>query len=466
MKHSLKPLLKDISVYTVGDALTKGIGFLAIVFYAHFLSKIDMGAYGYLLVIVGLVNTFLILGMDNAYARYFFQYKSDHERQVLTSTLFLFLFLWIISILILPICFSNSLSYLIFETDAYSLAFFFALLSLPLKLMSTLSNQVLRNQFKTKAYVVFNFITAFVTVSGAILLLGYTSLGIGSIFIAMITADVLILPFRFFAIKEMLVKKVDFTLLKKILAYGIPFLPASVAYWIFSSADRVMLEQMSSLESVGTYTVAVTLSAVMSIVASAIGQAWSPHAVKVYEEDQEKARELYRRFFSVLVFTALFIIFGVAMVGKEMITLIFPEEYSDVFYPMLMLLSAVGFKITGQVTAIGISLAKKTIYLVYITLFVALVNIGLNYILIPVYAELGASIATMVSYLVLTILYAYVSQGLFKIHYNLKFIYLSLFLLILIVGISQLDLFVRVSLLIVGLIGVVSKKNKIMESIQ
>ncbi len=459
-------ILKDTSIYAIGDVLTKGIGFFAIVFYAHFLSQSDMGVYGYILVIIGFINTFLILGMDNAYARYFFEYKNNYDRQVLTSTLFVFLILWIVFILIFPLYFSDDISYRIFETNTYTLPFFFALLSLPLKLISTMSNQALRNQFKTKQYILYNFITAFVTVSGAILLLKFTTFSIGSIFIAMIIADIIVLPFRFFAIKEMFIKKVDFSILRKILKYGIPFLPASMAYWIFSSADRVMLESMSSLESVGTYTVAVTLSAVMSIVASAIGQAWSPHAVKVYEEDKDKARELYRRFFVVLVSIALFIIFSASMIGKEIITLIFPQEYSDVFYPMLLLLSAVGFKITGQVTAIGISLTKKTIYLVYITFFVAIVNIGLNYILIPIYAEVGASAATMVSYMLLTFIYAFTSEKLFYINYNFRFIAFALFLLIIILILTQLNVFIRYSLFGIVLISIMSKKNKVMKFIR
>ena len=172
------------------------------------------------------------------------------------------------------------------------MAFLFALASLPLKLLASMSNQALRNQFKTKQFVIYNFITAVVTVSSAIYLLKFTDLGVASIFLGVIIGDIFVLPLRFFAIKELFIKEVDFTILKSILAYGVPFLPASVAYWVFSSADRVMLESMSSLESVGIYTVAVSLGAVMSLVASAIGQAWSPHAVKAYEEDKEKAKEL------------------------------------------------------------------------------------------------------------------------------------------------------------------------------
>ena len=98
-------ILKDTSIYAIGDVLTKGIGFFAIIFYTHFITQSDMGVYGYIMVIVSFATTFFILG---AYARY----KDEHKRKVLTTTLFLFLFLWMLVVLLVPIVFSKELSYL------------------------------------------------------------------------------------------------------------------------------------------------------------------------------------------------------------------------------------------------------------------------------------------------------------------------------------------------------------------
>lgn len=459
-------IIKDTSIYTIGDVLTKGIGFFAIIFYAHFLSQDEMGAYGYILVIVGFFSTFLILGGDNAYARYFFEYKSKKEKQFLTTTLFIFFSVWAIVALILPLIFVDDISFFLLDTKAYTLVFFLAFLSLPLKLISSLSNQALRNQFKTKQFIIYNFFTAFITIVAAICLLKFTSLGIGSIFLGMIVADMLVLPFRIYAIKDLFVMSIDFSILKKILTYGIPFLPATIAYWIFSSADRVMLESMSGLDSVGIYTVAVTLGGIMSILASAIGQAWSPHAIKTYELDKESARELYKRFLNVLITLVLFVLFCASMVGKEIIIFLFPEEYSSAFYPMLLLLIGIGFKITGQVTAAGISLAKKTIYLVYITFFVAIINIILNYLLIPMYHENGASIATMFSFLLLTFLYSFVSQKLFKIEYDKRYIAWSFLILIMIFLGSFLEPIVRFIIFSFVLSGIYYKKDRIIEAIK
>lgn len=459
-------ILKDTSIYALGDVLTKGIGFLAIIFYTHFITQSEMGVYGYIMIMVSFATTFLILGADNAYARYFFEYKEQKQKQVLTTTLFVFLTFWMIFMLIIPLAFSDKIASLLLDTDEYASAFFFALLSLPLKIISSMSNQALRNQFKTKQFIVYNFFTALVTVGSAILLLQYSSFGVASVFIGMIIGDIFVLPFRLYAIKELFIKEVDFGILKSILAYGVPFLPASVAYWVFSSADRVMLESMSSLESVGIYTVAVSLSTVMSLVAGAVGQAWSPHAIKVYEEDKEQAKILYVRFLKVLIGVALFLVFCASVIGQEIISFIFPPKYMSVFYPMMLLLIGIGFQITVQVTATGISLAKKTIYLVYITLFVAIVNIILNYIMIPIYAEVGASIATMISYLLLTLIYSMVSQKLFRLNYDFKYISIAFILLGVIFLTSFMDFVYRAILLLSVLSVLYFKKEKIIRSVR
>lgn len=459
-------ILKDTSIYAFGDLLAKGIGFIAIVLYAHFLSQAEIGVYGYILVIVGFANTFLILGIDNAYARYFFEFKTDQQKKVLTTTLFVFTTFWMIVVLLFPLVYSNEITFVLLRDEQYSKAFFLALLTLPLNLLSSMANQALRNQFKTKPFIMFNLLNSALAVGIAVLLLNFTSLGVAAIFLGFIIAGVCVLPLRLYFIRDLFIKQINFRILKKILEYGIPFVPASVAYWVFSSADRVMLERMSTLESVGIYTVAVSLGSIMALVAGAVGQAWSPHAVKAYEEDTQKAKVLYGKFLKALVSVALLLIFLAAVLGKEIINFVFPENYDAVFYPMLFLLMGSGFQMTTQVTAVGISLAKKTIYLVYITLIVAFINILLNYFLIPLYAEKGASFATCVSYLLLTLIYAFVSKKLFPIEYDKRFVLYSIFALLLVFFMTMLQYQYRYLLLFIVLIGLLKNKRKILEFIK
>ena len=71
----------------------------------------------------------------------------------------------------------------------------------------------------------------------------------------------------------------------------------------------------------------------------------------------------------------------------------------------------------------GISLAEKTWHYTWITIFTAVVNILLNFILIPSYGFVGAALATLISFLVYWITKLLVSLRYFYIPYP----YLKLF---------------------------------------
>ena len=463
---SIRPLLRDISAYTFGDVLTKGIGFLTIIIYSYFLSQEEMGVYGYLMVILGFCTTFLILGFDNVYARFFFEQKSESGLQKLTSTLFWFLCLWFSSLMLIYFLIDDFLSALLFENQDHQKVLIWAILSLPLKLFSILSNQALRNQFKKRLFVFYNVSTALITIISAILLLQFSEYGLISIFLAILLGDIFVLPFRLKSISNLLKFRFDRIVLKNALQFGVPFLPVSIAYWVFSGADRFMLEKLTDLETVGRYTVAVTLSGVMSVVSGGIGNAWSPYAVKTYEKDKEEAKTLFRRFLKIMIVLTLALISLVCFFGKEIISVLLDDEYASIFYPFLILIIGVSFKLTTQVTAVGISLKKKTQYFTFITLFVALLNIGLNTIFIPLYSEIGAAVATLISYSVLTLLYSFVSQKLFKVAYDKTFIFISLIALIVVFFISFLNFQNRMILFTVGFLAILWNRELLINKIK
>ena len=463
---SIRPLLKDISAYTFGDVLTKGIGFLTIIIYSYFLSQEEMGVYGYLMVLLGFCTTFLILGFDNAYARFFFEQNSESGLQKLTSTLFWFLLIWFFVLFVIYFLANDFLASLLFENQDHQKVLIWAILSLPLKLFSVLSNQALRNQFKKRLFVFYNVSTAFITIISAILLLQFTEYGLVSIFLAILLGDIVVLPFRLNSISNFLKFQMDTVVLKQALKYGVPFLPVSIAYWIFSGADRFMLEQLTDLETVGRYTVAVTLSGVMSVISGGIGNAWSPHAVKTYENDEEEAKVLFRRFLKLLIVFPLTLISLICFFGKEVIQILLDQEYASIFYPFLILVIGVSFKLTTQVTAVGISLKKKTQYFTTITFFVAFLNIGLNAFLIPLYSEIGAAIATLISYVFLTVIYSVVSQKLFYVAYNKTFNFICLLGLMIVFLVSFLNFPFRIILFVIGLSVVLWKREFILNKIK
>jgi O-antigen/teichoic acid export membrane protein len=81
---------------------------------------------------------------------------------------------------------------------------------------------------------------------------------------------------------------------------------------------------------------------------------------------------------------------------------------------------------TTQITALGISLERKTYLLSIAATITALVNFVLNLILIPEWGALGSGVAILISYAVLTGLYLYWTQRLHPIPLEIKKLAVSL----------------------------------------
>jgi O-antigen/teichoic acid export membrane protein len=418
--QSLIKVLKETSIYSIGGIFAKGLSVISGVFYTHLILPEDMGAYGYIMVITSVLSAFIILGGDNAYARYFFEAKSDKEKKVLTSTWFLFLFLWSIVIILLPLCFIDTIADWIFQSTKYNILIIAGLLLMPIKLMTVLFNQALRNTFRIKAFVICNIVTAVFSIVFSLLGLIVFDFGVASIYLGIIVAELIMIWPRIYLNRKLLGLYFKLSLLKELLKFGVPFVPASLAVWVFSSADRIMIEHFLNLEAVGIYTVALSMSSVLLVATDAFGEAWSPNAVKAYEEDQNKAKSLYQQMFKVILLIGGVVVLLGALIGYELVYLLFSKQYSASFYPAMILLAGIAFKMTIQITASGIGLKKKTHYIMMTTMLIAVLNIGFNYMMIPIYGVIGAAIATMLSHLFVTVIYGLISQRLFPINYPLK----------------------------------------------
>jgi O-antigen/teichoic acid export membrane protein len=103
---------------------------------------------------------------------------------------------------------------------------------------------------------------------------------------------------------------------------------------------------------------------------------------------------------------------GLALFSGEVIGLFMPHAYLSAALPLAILCFGTVLQSTLQVTAIGISLEKKVFLFARVAWLTAFINLVLNYWLIPLHGATGASVATLVSYIVMTGCYIYFTQRL------------------------------------------------------
>jgi len=420
MKLLFRGLFKDLLIYGTGEVFLKATVFLTLPFYTRIFTPEEYGIWSFIVTAVSLLNSIMIFGGDSAYSRFFFEAKSEREKRLITSTWFGFLALWSAGLVIFCLPITGLFSVWSFGTKEYGLLFILTLLAAPLTLVNTMCGQALRNRFQAQLFSTLNVVSTLLSVGfslyGAVVMkLGLVGLLGGTLF-----ATLVILPVRLWTVRDLLRPVFSVKVLRDLLMFGAPLVPSSLAYWVFAVSDRILLGKLSTLEQVGLYTVANQVTSILVFFHGALGQAWSPHAIRVYEEQPEQASVFFGR-----VMTYVLAGFGLLSVGittfSSEILMVFS---TPLFYGAKLAIGplALGFVAyaTTQVTAIGISLTKKTHYFALISWVAALLNVGLNVLLIPMWGMIAASWTTLIAYLFLTLTYLTISQRLWSVFYEKK----------------------------------------------
>jgi O-antigen/teichoic acid export membrane protein len=423
---NFRKLFSDVAVYSTGNLLIKGLSLISAPIFTRIFIPAQYGAWSYINVMVAFMTGILLLGGDNAYTRYFFQCESEEEKQTLTATWLTFLAIWSIVVIAAILPFSSNLASWMLGEDGYRAAWVIGLVSSPLAMMNLSLAQALRNRFRAKEFMLFNLGTAILTISLAVLFVLVFDLGVAGALLGAALASLVMIPLRLWVIRDLLSRSFSLQFLKKIIIFGLPLVPMNIAFWLFSNADRLMLARLASLDEVGIYSIAGSMAAVIMLLQNAIGQSWLPHGIKTYEEDQILAAQVFRKIMIIFLAGSGFIITGFVALAQEVLFILVPSAYYTAFTVIPFLAAGFIFFTSAHVSVVAIMVKNKTVYIMIACWAIAILNIGLNYLLIPRFGIAGAGAATGISYMLFAGSYAFISRQLWPVAYPGKLIALLL----------------------------------------
>jgi O-antigen/teichoic acid export membrane protein len=399
----LKRLGKDIAIYGSADLLFRATQFFAVPVYAYALSVSDFGRMALLTVTGTLLGMLVNLGINNSIQRFYFDPETpEDERSTLVSTGLaqLLLSALVASLIALTVlaAFGDRLH------QAYAIPPALALIVIATILPEQLTQyiqDVARLQFAPFKFVLISLVRNLLGVLIGLLLLLQLDMGIAGILLGTLSGAVLALPLGLFLIRRDLRFRFDRALAEKAFRFGFPFVFTGAAYWVFGSMDRWMLVELSDETQVGLFSIGLKLAAVVSFVTFAFGRAWSPFAFKMYGEDPHYRRnfaQILIGWFAVLSLCGLII----ALFAREVLQVLTPREYWAAAPVISIAVAGLVLEGTTLVTMIGISLERRTMLLTQSAWTAAATNVVLNWLLIPQFGAVGAALATLISYGVLT----------------------------------------------------------------
>ena len=178
---------------------------------------------------------------------------------------------------------------------------------------------------------------------------------------------------------------------------SLPFGLTSIFYIIYFSIDTIMLSALSGDYATGIYNSAYKVISVFTAFYVIYQFVVFPLMSKLYAEDTNLLKVSFEQSFKYSLLILLPIIVGVYFYAPYLIDLIYTNQYALASGPMQILIWTVVFLfINGVATSLLNSIGKEfSVTKIYIV--AAVFNILLNYITIPIWSYMGASVATVLS---------------------------------------------------------------------
>lgn len=215
--------------------------------------------------------------------------------------------------------------------------------------------------------------------------------------------------------------------LKPYLVFALPLLSATICFWLFDLSDRYVIGYFLGVSSVGIYSVSYQIGSIVSFFWAPFGILLLPAIAPLYEKGNVQGVKAYLshsfKFFLAFVIPSLF---GLSILSKSiLVTLTTPEFVAGyLVIPFVALAKTILY--TGLFYQTVLMLTKRTRTIGVLSAVTAVVNMGMNIVLVPWIGILGAAIATLASFIIHFAVLCTMGTKQLPFDINLKFIVKSL----------------------------------------
>ena len=262
--------------------------------------------------------------------------------------------------------------------------------------------QYLRAKGRISAFTVQGIVNTALTIIYNILFLIVFDMGVTGYVLSVVAADFTVtLGLLVFCglWRDFSLKCFDKSVLRGMLKFSIPYIPTTMLWLITSVSDRFIVTYFCGEDANGLYSASYKIPTLLTLVCGIFIEAWQISAVrdsgKELKEKEDFFGKVYSYYLCVLVVGASFIIAASQIFTRILLA----DAYYSSWQYIPVLTVATMFSALSSFMGSVYFLEKKSIYSMLTALTGAVVNIVLNFALIPDHGAMGAAVATLISYL-------------------------------------------------------------------
>lgn len=423
-----KFFLENILIYGLGGVISKAVPLLMLPIITRLMpDTFYFGLNDISTTIVSFGSAIAVLGMYDAMFRLFFDREDEDYRKTICSTTLAFTMGLSILVFCILIFFKETWAQIFFADRKYTNLLVLSAMSILIGATNSIVSAPTRMRNQRKVFLATNTLSPIISYAISIPLLVKGMYIVALPLAAVISALTIEIIFAILNHGWFSIKRIDFSYLRPLLAIAIPLFPNFLVYWVFNSCDRLMISQMLGMDYNGIYAIGGKVGQVSQLIYTAFAGGWQFFAFSTMKDkDQVDMTSHIFEYLAAIAFGA-----GILMAAcsKTIFRILFTGDYVQGYMVAPYLFLAPLMLMLFQVIVNQFIVIKKTWYNLLALVVGALVNVVLNYILIPLIGIEGAAIGTLVGYIVSIVITAtiLIRMGLLRISY--KFYVLSLSLL-------------------------------------
>lgn len=419
-KSNTKELVINTIIFGFSTLGAKVIMFIILPIYTAYMSAGELGEGELVVNLMNLIYPIATINIISSLLRFSMEEKND-KKTVLQNTLI---------IVIVGICIAGVLIFTININSSilkWRLYLWILLICYSLQQILSVFSKALD---KTKTFAIANIIYTLSLLFISLVLLVWLHRGTAGYLEGIILSNIVSFLYLVYTLKinkYLYFGKIDLKLLKEMVVFSFPLILNSISWWIASFCDRFVLETSLGTQAVGIYSVSSKIPAIVSTVAAIFMQAWVLSSIKAYENgDTVFFDKVFKKFSALFISWATIII----TISKFIMPFLASNEFGESWKYVPILICGAVFNGFGNFYAAFYTSAKKNFSIMITTLLGAIINIALNFWLIPIWGIQGATIATMISNFFIAVYRLVDSRRFIKFNLDLKKLIPSVFLLV------------------------------------
>ncbi len=369
------------------------VGLFVGIWVARYLGPEQFGLFSYAQSFVGLFTAIAALGLDSIVVRELV--KDESKRDAFIGTAFWLKLMGAFSVLLIlgfAVGFTSN------DTDTNMLVFIIA--SATIFQSFNVVDMYFQSQVMSKFVVYTNIISLLLSSIVKVTLILNEAPLIAFAWVVLFDSFVLACGFVYFYIKN------NLSFLKwkfdKVVALGLlkdswPLILSGIVISVYMKIDQVMIQEMLGSTEVGQYAAAVRLSEAWYFIPMVIASSLFPAIVNAKQVSEELYYARLQKLYDLMVWMAITIAIPTTFMGDWVVNLLYGNQYNQAGSVLMIHIWAGVFVFLGVASGKWFIVENLQKYSFYRTFAGAVLNVILNFILIPKFGINGAAIATLSS---------------------------------------------------------------------